>query len=86
MTTQKEEPTDLMDSFARNRITIFLHATGYTIVNVAVISGLGYLLDQQLGTFPGFFITGLVLSFPLTMVLIYKKFKKFALKEIDKVK
>lgn len=75
---------DIIDSWTNNRITVFLTATSYTIAMIAIIGIGSYYLDHYLGTFPVIFIIGLVAGFPITQFVIYKKFKKFAKKELEK--
>ena len=82
-TTQKKD-LDLHDEFTGSRINIFLQATAYTIIMIGVMAGGGYLLDQQFGTFPLMFIIGIVAGYPVAQIYIYKKFKKFANKKLQK--
>jgi F0F1-type ATP synthase assembly protein I len=55
---------------------ITLRVITITVGSMAILAGGGYLLDQQLGTYPTMFIAGLVLAFPVTQVVIYKTFKQ----------
>ena len=68
----------VLDTWKSSRIAVFGQVTAYTIIIIAVVAGGGYLLDQQFDTFPALFITGLVIGFPLTQLVIYKKVKKYA--------
>jgi F0F1-type ATP synthase assembly protein I len=48
-------------------------------VNAGVLAaflGVGYLLDQGLGTWPLFFIIGFVLSFPVSLAALIRLMKK----------
>lgn len=69
---------DLTEEWTSTRISVFLQVTSYTIAMIAITAGGGYYLDQYFGTFPALFIIGLVVGFPLTQLIIYKKVKKFA--------
>jgi len=82
---KRETKTEvLMDVWAGSRIAAFGLAAFYTLGVTAIMGVAGYYLDQWLGTFPGIFITGLILSFPLSQVLLYKRLKKFSTERIDK--
>lgn len=48
-----------------------------TVLIVAVFTGLGYLIDTFLDTKPLGMIAGLLIGFPFTQFVIYKKFKSF---------
>lgn len=72
-----------IDKFNDNRIKVFLFATGYTVVTTAILAGAGYYTDQLLGTFPVIFIIAIVIAYPLTQVILFKKAKKLA-KKINK--
>lgn len=78
MSKKQENKVDLTDTWKSSRITVFLGATGYTITLIAIIGGSTYYLDHLLGTSPTIFIIGLIVGFPLTQYLIYRKFKHFA--------
>ena len=76
---KKEEKTaDLSTEWNSSRMTVLLTATGYTVGTIAILGGLGYWLDTQLGTKPMAFIVGLVAAFPLSQILVYRKTKSFA--------
>ncbi len=68
---------DLNEEWSSTRISVFMQVTGYTIGMIAITAGGGYYLDQYLDTFPTLFIIGLVVGFPLTQLLIFKKIKKY---------
>ncbi len=79
MTKEKEEKTaDLSTEWGSSRMTVLLTATSYTVGTIAVLGGLGYWIDSQFGTKPMAFIIGLVVAFPLSQIMVYKKTKKFA--------
>lgn len=42
---------------------------------MALFGGGGYYIDKKIGTFPILFIIGLVISFPLIQILVYKQTK-----------
>ena len=72
---KKQQKVDLAETWSSTRISVFLQTTAYTVMITAILGGGGYLLDQQLGTFPTLFIIGIVIAFPVTQVYLYKKFK-----------
>lgn len=55
------------------QITIKVAAT--TILLMGFFGGLGYYIDKEIGTFPILFIVGLVISFPIIQIVIYKQTK-----------
>ncbi len=75
-----------VELFTNSRLTIIAQVATYTIITIGVLGGLGYLLDQQFGTFPKIFIAGLALGYPLTQLVIYKKLKKFAQNKVENSK
>lgn len=75
-----------MDAWGSSRVAVFMHATAYMLGGTAVLAGAGYLLDQWLGTFPGFFIGGVVIAFPLVQLAIYKKVKSYSSQKVDNLK
>ena len=72
-----------LDVFKSSRLIVFAQASFYTLVMIAVIAGGAYWLDHYLGTFPKIFIGGLVIAYPLTQVLIFKKIKKFSREKLE---
>ncbi len=46
-----------------------------TIGLMALFGGTGYYIDKKIDTFPILFIIGLVISFPLIQILVYKQTK-----------
>lgn len=75
-----------MDTWASARVSVFFQTTGMVVVGTALFAGAGYLLDQWLGTFPGFFIAGIVIAFPAVQFALYKKFKSYAKGKVDNIK
>ena len=53
------------------QITIKVAAT--TILLMGFFGGLGYYIDKKIDTFPILFIIGLVISFPIIQIVIYKQ-------------
>ncbi len=55
------------------QITIKVAAT--TILLMGFFGGLGHYIDKKIDTFPILFIIGLVISFPIIQIVIYKQTK-----------
>lgn len=72
----KKETSKLEKMMFSEHYKITFRVIAITISTMAILAGGGYLLDQQLGTYPTAFIVGLVLAFPVTQLVIYKTFKK----------
>jgi len=85
-TSDQEKTEALMDTWASARVNVFVQTTAMVVVGTALFAGSGYLLDQWLGTFPGFFIAGIVVAFPAVQFALYKKFKKYSKVKIDNLK
>ena len=84
---KKAEEKTTMDLLASSRINVFFQSAFITLATIGVFGGGGYALDKYLGTFPTLFIIGLVISYPLTQIYLFRKFKSYAkdkLKEIKK--
>jgi len=82
-TSDQKKTAALMDTWASSRIAVFAQASIMMLIGMGLFAGAGYLLDNSLGTFPGFFIGGLVLAFPLTQFAIYKKVKSFSQDKVN---
>lgn len=85
-TSDQQKTAKLMDTWASSRISVFFQTSAIVVVGTTLFAGTGYLLDQWLGTYPGFFIAGIVIAFPAVQVALYKKFKHFAKGKIDNLK
>lgn len=59
----------------RDHFQITLKVAFTTVALMAIFGGSGYFLDKKLDTFPILLIVGLVISFPLIQILIYKQTK-----------
>ena len=82
----KEEQIDIIENWKSSRLKVFVTATSYTVAMILIIAATTYYIDQKLGTSPKFLIGGLVLGYPLTQVVIYKKIKNFSKKTLKKTK
>ena len=72
----QKEPSKLEKLMFSEHYKITFRVIAITLTTLAIFAGGGYLLDQQLGTYPTIFIVGLVLAFPVTQLVIYKTFKQ----------
>ncbi|MFT7183938.1 MAG: F0F1-type ATP synthase assembly protein I [Oceanicoccus sp.] len=85
-TSDQKRTEDLMDVWGSSRVSIFFQTTGMVVVLTALFAVVGYYLDQWLGTFPGFFIAGIVIAFPAVQFALYKKFKSYSKVKLDNLK
>ncbi len=76
----------LLDTWASSRIAVFGQVSIMVVFGMTLFAGVGYLLDQKFGSFPGFFIAGLVIAFPSIQFLIYKKIKAYSLDKTTNLK
>lgn len=67
-----------LDRMTKKRIRVFLFSSGFTLLMIGLFVGSGYILDQVLGTWPKAFVGGLVISYPVTQVYLFKKYKREA--------
>lgn len=80
MITQKKDKKPLHHLMFAGHLKITIRVLGITIGTMAILGGIGYLLDKQLNTYPTVFIIGLFIAFPITQLAIYKTFKKLSKK------
>lgn len=71
----KKDLSDYVVGKNHIQITIRVILITVSCIGLAVVAGLAF--DKQFQTSPLGLITGVVLGFPLTQVVIYKKFKSF---------
>jgi hypothetical protein len=76
MTSKKKPSPDVWSEYTRKRLLVFAQVSGITVAGMAIIGGGGYLLDQQMGTFPKIFITSLVIAYPIIQLSLFRKFRK----------
>lgn len=75
------EENGLIDIFLLNRLNIFWRTIVYTLASIALFGYIGYWLDGKLGTYPVGLIVAVVVSYPITQILLVMKWKKFANEE-----
>ncbi|EKD93872.1 MAG: hypothetical protein ACD_28C00035G0009 [uncultured bacterium] len=75
MIKNKMSKDDQIAQFTKKRVQVFVYASMFTLVMIAITGGIGYLLDQQLNTSPVFLVIGLVIGYPITQLMLYKKYK-----------
>lgn len=74
----EKRPSNIKEIFAR-RLKIYLRVAAITITTVGIFGGLGYFLDLKFGKNHTFLLIGLIISYPITMTITYKVFKKISL-------
>lgn len=79
---KKDQKTDLhvkdnplLDLLFKKHYLITYRLFIIIIGTTAILGGIGYLLDKELGTKPIFSIIGLVLALPVSIILIIKATK-----------
>lgn len=80
---EERKPSKLERLIFQEHFKITFRVIGITVGLMALLGGGGYLLDQQLGTYPFIFIGGLIIAFPVIQVVIYFTFKKLTDKNAD---
>ncbi len=61
-----------------NHFRITIRVILITVVVIGSIAAFGWYMDKTFGTKPVGLISGLVIGFPMTQLIIYKTFKKFS--------
>lgn len=74
----EENETTNIDHLMANRLMIFGKNVIYTLCVIAIFGFAGYWLDQKFGTYPKLLIAAIVISYPFTQFILYRKWKKFA--------
>lgn len=77
--------TFLMDELPGAKISVFFQTIVYTLISIAIFGALGHYLDKKLDTAPVILITALVISYPITQIILFRKFRMFAKSKIEKV-
>lgn len=76
----------LLNNYQKVRLEVFGQTAIYTLLTIIVFGLIGYLLDKYLGTYPKLLIGGVVLSYPLNLILTRRRFKKLATDKLNKFK
>lgn len=61
----------------KDHLQITIRVLLITVLVVALFAGLGYMIDTWFDTKPLGMIAGLLIGFPTTQFIIYKKFRNF---------
>ncbi len=72
-----------MDAMARTKLLVFFRAIVYTLIVIGIFGGIGYYLDLRFGTSPKILIASIVISYPITQIVLLKKIRKFAKKKLE---
>ena len=78
--------TFLMDELPGTKISVFIQTVIYTLASIAIFGAIGYQLDKTFGTEPVILIVAVVISYPFTQILLFRKIKGFAREKIEKAK
>ncbi len=65
-----------MDVMLTKRVQMTISIVVITLGGIALFGGAGYLLDQYLGTEPILLFALIIISFPVTQILLYKRAKQ----------
>ncbi len=71
---------ELYDQMKEKRLTMTFSIVTTTLAVIATFGGLGYMIDYFAGTKPLFLIILLVISFPITQILLFKKARQLGKK------
>jgi len=64
----------------QNYFQMIWRVSAITVSTMAILGGVGYLLDKAIGKFPLFMAIGLMIAFPLSQFIVYRVFTKFSKK------
>jgi len=76
-----KEKTISAEKLLQNKGSRYMETMMVNISSIVLLGGTGWLLDKGLGTKPLFFIIFFILSFPMSIYVLYKKYVKLAAKE-----
>ena len=65
-----------MEAMLQKRIQMTISIVLITLSGIILFGGTGYLLDHYFDTNPIFLFVLLVLSFPITQIILYKRAKQ----------
>ncbi len=68
-----------------NHIKRFSIVITTTLAVVLSLVAFGYWLDTKLDTKPWLLVTGLLISFPIAQIAVYKQIKRYTKKEFDRL-
>ncbi len=76
--------TFLMDELPGTKISVFIQTVIYTLASIAIFGALGYYLDQKLETSPVILIVAVVVSYPFTQFILFRRLRRFAREKVQK--
>lgn len=74
---------DSLEVMYQKRIQMTVSIVVITVGGIGLFAGIGYLLDSYLDTKPILLFVFIVLSFPLTQLLLYKRAQQL-MKDVEK--
>ncbi len=78
----KKEGYPLLDNYKSLKIGLFLDVAFFTLIVIGIIGIIGYGLDLLFNTYPTLLIIGLFAGYPITILILRKRYKKFAEKKL----
>jgi len=81
---EEKENIEILLDF--NHIQRFATVSGITLGSILAFAGLGYWIDTLLDTKPWFLLIGMIISFPLTQIMLIRKMKSMAPKKKESTK
>ncbi len=75
-----EKETHPFDEMKEKRIKMTISIFLITLVTIATFGGAGYLIDLYFDTQPIFLFVLVIVSFPVTQLLLYKRAKNLSKK------
>ena len=76
--------TFLMDELPGTKISVFIQTVIFTLASIAIFGALGYYLDQKLETSPVILIVAVVVSYPFTQFILFRRLRRFAQEKVQK--
>jgi F0F1-type ATP synthase assembly protein I len=76
----KEVDKEIFEKYEKlmraKKIQASIHTFSITLDNIAVFAFIGYMIDKKFGFEPYGLIIGIVISFPISQIMVYKKIKQ----------
>ncbi len=76
--------TFLMDELPGTKISVFIQTVIYTLASIAIFGALGHYLDKKLETSPVILIVAVVVSYPFTQFILFRRLRRFAQEKVQK--
>lgn len=82
--TEKKEEKTILDTMPKLKMSVFFQSIIYTLSIIAIFGAFGYYLDLKNDSAPKITIISILISYPITRIVLLKKVRGFATKKLTK--